>query len=329
MNSIYIPNIPVAFSEQMVAEIFKTFQIGSVERVDFLPPHEHNARIRKAFVHFTPYNSECMCAIAQHHAHNESYRLIVDNQGHFWDLCENKRPIPMSTLNIHQLTENIRIMQANFESKIADLTAQVAAIPLMQAEMANLRSRITYLEDPEWLTSTGTGFQTDPLTMTMLNDNDDIMDNCASDDGSEDYDIAAVHPCDEHVYEAAAAMVSSHEDEDEDEEYDYEYDATSDAGNLTPIRMACDDDIPTSAAEFRAEIENHFVHERGAAAPRTPPLMRTHSLHNYDGGSQCGSEMNWCDDNAMVSCGDAASAYASASASDDEDFSQEFILECV
>ena len=323
MNSIYIPNIPVAFSEQMVAEIFKTSQIGSVERVDFLAPHEHNARIRKAFVHFTPYNSERMCAVAQHHANNESYRLIVDGQGHFWDLCENKRPIPMSTLNIHQLTENIRIMQANFESKIADLTAQVAAIPLMQTEIADLRSRITYLEDPEWLTSTGTGFHNDPLSVSMLND---IIDDCASDDGSEDYNVAAVYPCDEQAYEAAA-MVSSRDDEDE--EYDYEYDATSDAGNLTmctPIRMACDDDVPTSAAEFRAEIENHFVQERGAAAAaKVPPLMRTHSLHNYDGGSQCGSEMNWCDDNAMVSCGDAA--YASAS--DEEDFSQEFMLECV
>lgn len=324
MNSIYIPNIPVVFSEQMVAEIFKTSQIGSVERVDFLAPHEHNARIRKAFVHFTPYNSERMRTIAQHHAHNESYRLIVDGQGHFWDLCENKRPIPMSTLNIHQLTENIRIMQANFESQIADLTAQVAAIPLMQTEIADLRSRITYLEDPEWLTSTGTGFHNDPLSISMLND---IMEDYASDDGSEDYDIAAVHPCDEQAYEAAA-MVSSCEDEDEDddEEYDYEYEATSDAGNLTmctPIRMACDD-VPTSAAEFRAEIENHFVHERGAAA-KPPSLMRTYSLHNYDGGSQCGSEMHWCDDNAMVSCGDAASAPAS----DEEDFSQEFMLECV
>ena len=318
MNSIYIPNIPVAFSEQMVAEIFNTFQIGSVERVDFLAPHEHNARIRKAFVHFTPYNSERLCAIAQHHAHNESYRLIVDNQGHFWDLCENKRPIPTSTFNIHQLTENMRIMQTNFESKIADLTAQVAAIPLMQAEMTNLRSRITYLEDPEWLTSTGTGFQTDPLTMSMLNDDDDddVMDDCASENGSEDYDVAAVHPCDEQEYEAA--MASSREDEDE--EYDYEYDATSDAGYLTPIRMACDDDVPTtSAAEFRAEIENHFVHERGAAA-RAPPVMRTYSLHNYDGGSQCDNNMSCGDDIAMVSCGDS---------DEEEDFAREFAMECV
>ena len=326
MNSIYIPNIPVAFSEQMVADTFKTFQIGSVERVDFLPPHEHNARIRKAFVHFTPYNSERMCAVAQHHAHNESYRLTIDGQGHFWDLCENKRPIPTSTLNIHQLTECIRIMQTNFESKIADLTAQVAAIPLMQAEIANLRSRITYLEDPEWLTSTGTGFHNDPLTISMLNDN--AMDDCISENGSEDYDVAAVHPCDEQAYEDA--MVSSREDEDE--EYDYEYDATSDAGNLTmctPIRMAYDDDdVSTSAAEFRAEIENHFVHERGAAAAaaKTPSLMRTQSLHNYDGGSQCGSEMNWGDEIAMVSCGDSDDDDASA---DEKSVVQEFMIECI
>ena len=272
MYSIYIPNIPVAFSEQMVADIFNTFQIGSVERVDFLAPHAHNVRIRKAFVHFNPYNSERMDDIVQQHARNEALRLIVNSQGHYWDLCENKHPVANSNLNIHQLTENMRIMQANFESNIADLTAQVAAIPLMQAEMANLRSRITYLEDPDWLTSTGTGFQTDPLTMSMLNDDDDdVMDDCVSENGSEDYDVAAVHPCDVQAYEAA--MVSSREDE----EYDYEYDATSDAGYLTPIRMACDD-VPKTAEEFRNEIENHFVIQRATSAP---PLMRTASLHYH------------------------------------------------
>jgi hypothetical protein len=35
-----------------------------------------------------------------------------------------------------------------------------------------------------------------------------------------------------------------------------------------------------NAANFRAEIENHFVNERAKIAP--PPLMRTKSVHCYD-----------------------------------------------
>jgi hypothetical protein len=35
-----------------------------------------------------------------------------------------------------------------------------------------------------------------------------------------------------------------------------------------------------NAANFRAEIENHFVNERAKVAP--PPLARTNSVHCYD-----------------------------------------------
>jgi len=279
MYSVYIPNIPVAFSDVMIAEIFNTFELGQVDRVDFLPPHEHNTRIRKVFVHFNPYNSFRMNQIVQQHANNQAMRLIVDGQGHYWDLCENKHPVPNSDLNIHQLTENMRIMQANFETKVAQLTERVAIIPQLQEEIANLQSRIKYLEDPEWLTSTGTGFQTDPLTMSMLNDA--MIDDGRSDDDSDDdeyeNDNAAIHPCDEETYEAA--IMSSHEDE---EEYDHEYDTTSNAADdltmCTPMDIINNTDVHADASEFRAEIENHFIHER---AIRAPPLMRTASLHYY------------------------------------------------
>lgn len=317
MYSIYIPNIPVMYKENMIAEILNTFQIGAVERVDFLPPHEHNTRIRKAFVHFNPYNSAPMNAIIQQHANNESFRLIVDGQGHYWDLCQNKRPVPESELNIHQLAENMRIMQTNFEAKIAELTAKVAVIPKLQEEMANLQSRIRYLEDPEWLTSTGNGFQSDPLTISMLNDAmDDAMDDdCNSDYDSEDYDDAAVHPCDQEVYENA--MASSNQDQDEEYEYDSDYYATSNAGDdltlCTPTLMDVVDniDVPMNAIEFRAEIENHFINERNAAieVKNPPPLVRMTSMHYYD------------DDIAMVS-----------SCSADENtttMSQMFEMECV
>ena len=186
MYSVYIPNIPVVYNDFMIADIFNTFQLGRVDRVDFLPPHDHNNRIRKVFVHFNPYNSFRMNELVQQHTHNQAMRLIVDGQGHYWDLCENKHPVPNSNLNTHQLTENMRIMQTNFEAKIAELTKKIAIIPQLQEEIANLQSRIKYLEDPEWLTSTGTGYQTDPLTMSMLNDA--MIDDGRSDDGSDDDD---------------------------------------------------------------------------------------------------------------------------------------------
>lgn len=180
MNSVYIPHIPVAYTSEMIMNMFHLFTIGQVDRVDFLAPHETKPNIRQAFVHFKAYNSFIVSAMLLKHAAHQAYRLVVDNEGHYWDLCENKNPVPETYLNIHQLAENMRILQNTFESKIAELTAKLAVIPEMQEEIATLKNRIKYLEDPEWLLSTGTGFATaedsGPLTTSMLN-NDDAADH--------------------------------------------------------------------------------------------------------------------------------------------------------
>ena len=129
MQSVYIPHIPVAYTSEMVTYIFDQFAIGQVNRVDFLAPHETKPRIRQAFVHFSAYRNDITSTMVLKHALNQPYRLVVDNEGHYWDLCENKKPVPETHLNINQLAENMRILQATFESKIAELTDKLAVIP--------------------------------------------------------------------------------------------------------------------------------------------------------------------------------------------------------
>jgi hypothetical protein len=271
MQSVYIPHIPVAYTSEMVTYIFDHFAIGQVNRVDFLAPHETNPRIRQAFVHFNAYRNDMTSTMLLKHALNQSYRLVVDNEGHYWDLCENKKPVPETHLNINQLAENMRILQASFESKIAELTEKLAVIPQMQEEIATLKSRITYLEDPEWLTSTATGFDNGPLTTSMLNDNID-------DSSDDDDEAAAIHPCNASEYAAAIhpCDIAFYQDDDNHDLCDDSF--TDDITICTPaysMEMSTD-----NAANFRAEIENHFVNERAKVAPQ--PVMRTNSLHCYD-----------------------------------------------
>ena len=273
MQSVYIPHIPVAYTSEMVTYVFDQLAIGQVSRVDFLAPHETNPRIRQAFVHYNAYHNVITSAMLIKHAINQSYRLVVDNQGHYWDLHENKKPIPETHLNINQIAENMRILQATFESKIAELTEKLAVIPQMQEEIATLKSRIRYLEDPEWLTSTGTGFDNGPLTTSMLND--DIDDSSDDDD-----EAAAIHPCNASEYAAALhpCDIAFYQDDDNDNHDLCDDSFTDDITICTPaysMEMSTD-----NAANFRAEIENHFVNERAKIAP--PPLMRTKSVHCYD-----------------------------------------------
>jgi hypothetical protein len=280
MQSVYIPHIPVAYTSEMVTYVFDQLAIGQVNRVDFLAPHETNPRIRQAFVHYNAYHNVITSAMLIKHAINQSYRLVVDNQGHYWDLYENKKPIPETHLNINQLAENMRILQANFESKIAELTEKLAVIPQMQEEIATLKNRITYLEDPEWLTSTATGFDNGPLTTSMLNEDIDDSD----DDDDQEYDAsAAIHPCNASEY--AAALHPCDIAFCQDDDYDHDNHDLCDDSLFSDAITSC---TPTysmetstdNAANFRAEIENHFVNQRAKVAP--PPLVRTRSLHCYD-----------------------------------------------
>lgn len=273
MQSVYIPHIPVAYTSEMVTYIFDQLAIGQVNRVDFLAPHETKPRIRQAFVHFTAYRNDVTSTMVLKHALNQPYRLVVDNQGHYWDLCENKKPVPETHLNINQLAENMRILQATFESKIAELTEKLAVIPQMQEEIATLKSHIRYLEDPEWLTSTATGFDNGPLTTSMLND--DIDD----DDSDDDDEAAAIHPCNASEY-AAACDIAFCQDDDDDDNHDLCDDSFSDdITACTPLySMATNPE--NAGADFRAEIEHHFVNERAKVAP--PKLARTNSVHCYD-----------------------------------------------
>jgi len=280
MQSVYIPHIPVAYTSEMVTYIFNQLAIGQVNRVDFLPPHETNPRIRQAFVHFNAYHNVITSAMILKHAINQSYRLVVDNEGHYWDLCENKKPIPETHLNINQLAENMRILQANFESKIAELTEKLAVIPQMQEEIATLKYRIRYLEDPEWLLSTGTGFDNGPLTTSMLNE--DQIDDSSDNDDEEYSASAAIHPCNASEYAAAlhpCDIAFCQDDDNDNENHDLCDDSFSDViTSCTPtysMEMSTD-----NAANFRAEIENHFVNERARVAP--PQLMRAKSSHCYD-----------------------------------------------
>ena len=282
MQSVYIPHIPVAYTSEMVTFIFDQFAIGQVSRVDFLAPHETKPRIRQAFVHFNAYRNGITSSMVLKHAINQPYRLVVDNEGHYWDLCENKKPVPETHLNINQLAENMRILQASFESKIAELTEKLAVIPQMQEEIATLKTRILYLEDPEWLMSTGTGFDNGPLTTSMLNDDIDD-DDAVADDDDEEYDAsAAIHPCNASEYAAALHPCDIAFCQDDDYEYD-NHDLCDDSFSdditaCTPLySMVMNPE--NAGANFRAEIEHHFVNERTRVAP---PLVRTKSVHCYD-----------------------------------------------
>jgi hypothetical protein len=85
-----------------------------VERVDFVAlDYEYTSmgRFRKAFVHFQfVYNTQIADDIVTTLSRGEPYRLYP-RAGEHWILLKNKVPVLATTMNIHQLAENHRLLE--------------------------------------------------------------------------------------------------------------------------------------------------------------------------------------------------------------------------
>jgi hypothetical protein len=122
MTSIYIPLINVNFGEEKIQKIFEEHQIGLVSRVDFVAI-EGNSRMKKAFVHLSKcYDTQLSFEIKLKFDEDLAFRLYPDMDSRvYWILLKNKCPIPETTLNVHQLAENHRILEELVMKQIDEL----------------------------------------------------------------------------------------------------------------------------------------------------------------------------------------------------------------
>lgn len=117
IKSICIPHLSILYTENDVKYTFRLLSIGQVNRVDFVPIHNHknsnkiNENFQSAFVHFDFFYDTSVAEDTQNYLHNNiSFKLHVDDHT-FWWILNNKNPIPETKLNIHQLAENMRLLE--------------------------------------------------------------------------------------------------------------------------------------------------------------------------------------------------------------------------
>jgi hypothetical protein len=113
--------------------------------------------------------------------------------------------------------------------------------------------------------------------------NDDIDDDDDDDDSSDDDEAAAIHPCNASEYAAALhpCDIAFCQDDDHDEDnHDLCDDSFSDDITACTPLYSMVTNSENAGANFRAEIEHHFVNERARGA--APPIMQTKSGHCYD-----------------------------------------------
>lgn len=112
--SFFIPRMATRFSEQQVHEVFHRFYIGRVMRVDFVPI-AGEIRFQSAFVHMESVNDvhDTNVIMDRVFTQNKGYKIYPDyiNQNAYWILLKNNKPVSETRLNIHQIAENMNLLE--------------------------------------------------------------------------------------------------------------------------------------------------------------------------------------------------------------------------
>ena len=125
ITSIYIPRMSTTHGEDSVRAAFRF--LGNVKRVDFVPFEGDDDRFQKAFVHLdhiiqSDTNREIIDRIFEKNASARIYPEMFNTRT-YWVLLRNKNPVSETRLNIHQVSENARILQSVVETQAAEIKA--------------------------------------------------------------------------------------------------------------------------------------------------------------------------------------------------------------
>lgn len=119
--SVYIPKIYKGRGFEKIGSVFFELRVGKVERVDFVPfkNERDSGNYRSAFVYFTKLYTDKPNFILAEIESKGKYLLNLDSNiavskytnSEYWILLKNNSPIEETTMNIHQLSNNMKLME--------------------------------------------------------------------------------------------------------------------------------------------------------------------------------------------------------------------------
>lgn len=111
--SFYVPRIHISCSEEQVRLQFRLQGVGIVRRVDFNQLADMN--FKSAFVHMeSVFDTDFARAVVETVFVKREFTHIypdITNANIYWILLRNRTPVPETTLNLHQVVENHRILE--------------------------------------------------------------------------------------------------------------------------------------------------------------------------------------------------------------------------
>ena len=160
MSSLYIPTVKSSYSVEKIVFLFWKHGLGKVDRVDFVPIVRENdkecAHFKQAFLYIDP-KSAWHPDIVKSIEKGAPYRVYPNREETFdhlrdkkeyWLILKNKSPVPYATttLNVHQLANNLALLEqqlAEREAQLAEREAQLAEREALVTELQAVNNRLS------------------------------------------------------------------------------------------------------------------------------------------------------------------------------------------
>ena len=161
--SLYIPTIKKSYSVDKVMNLFWKHGLGKIARIDFVPimktikdaePTECS-NFKQAFLYIdtrSSWHPDILNSIEEKTPYkiypnkDETFEHLRDTR-EYWLIFKNNSPVPYSTttLNVHQLANNLALLEAQFAEREAQIAEREARIAELESELAVKSALVTEL----------------------------------------------------------------------------------------------------------------------------------------------------------------------------------------
>ena len=160
INSIYIPTVKVSYSVDKIMLLFWRHGLGKVNRVDFVPIIKENdiecPYFKQAFLYVdskSAWHPDIVKSIEEGQPYkiypnkDEAFEHLRDEK-EYWLILKNKCPVPYTTttLNVHQLANNLALLEQQMAEREAQLTERELELTERELEIAKREALVTELE---------------------------------------------------------------------------------------------------------------------------------------------------------------------------------------
>jgi uncharacterized protein YgiM (DUF1202 family) len=160
INSIYIPTVKKCYSDEKIMLLFWRHGLGKVDRVDFVPIIKENdiecPYFKQAFLYVdskSAWHPDIVESVEKGQPYkiypnkDEAFEHLRDEK-EYWLILKNKCPVPYATttLNVHQLANNLALLEQQMAEREAQLAQREAQLTERELEVAQREAQLAEKE---------------------------------------------------------------------------------------------------------------------------------------------------------------------------------------